>query len=402
MASHFAAVHMQKFKIGAVKGIQFHNQRERNSKTNKDIDPTKTEENYDLKNENKINYVRKVDEIIKNNVQTDRAIRKDAVVMCNFVVSSDKEFFEQMDEKATKSFFKESYEFFKEKYGEENIVACTVHMDEKTPHMHLSLVPVTEDHKLSAKRLFDRTGLRNVQEDYPKYMQSKGFDIKRGMDSEGVNKHIDTQKLKLIELEERNKLLLEENKKLEKELEHLKSEIQTPKLIMKTTNDIPRGSRAFGKVILKSDEYTKLRNDVEAFYNEKIQKEEFERKNIGLQQKLNTEINYSNNLVKESNKLNKDIEQLKLEYLKLQEQRNLCADFINKIPKEIKTKLPLKELIEKTNNIIKKPYKLDKHEVKREEIKERIKKENVAQNEIQNKTQIKPKMGNKNSFSMVD
>ncbi|MGL5617428.1 MAG: MobV family relaxase, partial [Sarcina sp.] len=124
MASHFAAVHMQKFKIGAVKGIQFHNQRERNSKTNKDIDPTKTEENYDLKNENKINYVRRVDEIIKNNVQTDRAIRKDAVVMCNFVVSSDKEFFEQMDEKATKSFFKESYEFFKEKYGEENIVAC--------------------------------------------------------------------------------------------------------------------------------------------------------------------------------------------------------------------------------------------------------------------------------------
>lgn len=398
MANHFAVIHVQKFKMNDVRGIQFHNQRERQSKTNKDIDYTKSHLNYDLKNESKINYVQKVKDVIKNNVKTNRAIRKDAVVMCNCIVTSDKEFFNKMDEKAIKSFFKDSYEFFKEKYGEENIISAQVHMDEKTPHMHLSLVPITQDGRLSAKKLFDKNGLRSLQDNYPKYIQNKGFDLKRGVDSEGVNKHIETQKLKLMELEERNKFLLEENKKLEKELEHLKSEIQTPKLIMRTVNDIPRGTRALGKVILKSDDYFNLRNDVEAYYNEKIQKEEFERKNISLKKELDAEINYSNKAIRESNKLNKEIEKLKFNNLKLLEKNNLYVDFINDIPKEFRVKLPIKELIENSNHISKRTQKFDKYEAKREEVKENIQKENIQQNDMSTKIKIK----NTNSFSMVD
>ena len=203
----FAVVHMQKFKTSGVKGIQFHNQRERESKTNPDIDKSKTDRNYDLHNSANIDFNKRVKEIIKNNVVTNKAIRKDAVVMCNFIVTSDKVFFDRLTDPEQKKFFEKSYEFFKNRYGEKNIVAANVHLDEKTPHMHLSLVPVTEDNRLSAKSLFDRKELRSLQDDFPKFIKEHGFDLERGIDAEGKNKHIETQKLKAMELEKKNKAL---------------------------------------------------------------------------------------------------------------------------------------------------------------------------------------------------
>jgi len=197
MAMSFAVVHMQKIKTAGLKGIQFHNQRERESKTNKDIIKEKTHLNYDLKNDTHIDFNKRVEEIIKNEVQTERAIRKDAVKMCNFVVTSDKSYLTSLGDKELNRYFEESYDFFKDRYGEAKIVSAIVHHDEYNPHMHLSLVPITEDHKLSAKRLFDRRELRSIQEDYPKHMQSRGFAVIRGVDAEGVNKHIETQELKL-------------------------------------------------------------------------------------------------------------------------------------------------------------------------------------------------------------
>lgn len=64
--------------------------------------------------------------------------------------------------------------------------------------MHLSLVPVTKDKKLSAKRLFDRNELRALQDDFPKFLNKNNFDLKRGLDAEGKNKHIETQRFKKI------------------------------------------------------------------------------------------------------------------------------------------------------------------------------------------------------------
>jgi len=43
--------------------------------------------------------------------------------------------------------------FIKEEVGEQNIFAATVHMDEKTPHMHICFTPITVDDKLSAKTI---------------------------------------------------------------------------------------------------------------------------------------------------------------------------------------------------------------------------------------------------------
>ena len=44
----YAVCRMQKVKSAGLKGMQFHNQRERKSRTNDDIDHERTRENYDI------------------------------------------------------------------------------------------------------------------------------------------------------------------------------------------------------------------------------------------------------------------------------------------------------------------------------------------------------------------
>ena len=46
------------------------------------------------------------------------------------------------------------YNFIARKYGEENIAAFVVHLDETNPHIHCTLVPITKSGKLSYKEVF--------------------------------------------------------------------------------------------------------------------------------------------------------------------------------------------------------------------------------------------------------
>lgn len=85
----YAVVHMMKIKSGAVGGIQSHNNREHEPKTNPDVDMSRSEDNYDLIPCD--NYKRSIKEKLSNFVESSRAVRKDAVVVCNFIVTSDNE-----------------------------------------------------------------------------------------------------------------------------------------------------------------------------------------------------------------------------------------------------------------------------------------------------------------------
>lgn len=66
--------------------------------------------------------------------------------LCHEVVDSDGEtFYVPNDDEECREFFKYSYDFFKEKHGEENIISAYVHMDENVPHMHFTFVPIVKD-----------------------------------------------------------------------------------------------------------------------------------------------------------------------------------------------------------------------------------------------------------------
>src|SRR5699024_11511986 len=80
---------MQKVKSAGLKGMQFHNQRERKSRTNDDIDHERTRENYDLKNDKNIDYNERVKEIIESQKTGTRKTRKDAVLVNELLRSEE-------------------------------------------------------------------------------------------------------------------------------------------------------------------------------------------------------------------------------------------------------------------------------------------------------------------------
>ena len=215
----FAVVRMIKLKSHDLKGVQFHNQRERESKTNPDIDESKSALNYDLLYANKIDYNKQVKQIIESQKEGTRKIRKDAVLVNELMVTSDKAFFENLTEDREKEFFKASVGFFQKRYGEQNIAYATVHKDERTPHLHLGIVPM-RDGKLQGKNVFNRKELLAMQDEYPKHMQSLGFDLQRG-ELGSKAEHVEKNRFKVAQAQENLKSLEKQQKALEGTVEDL-------------------------------------------------------------------------------------------------------------------------------------------------------------------------------------
>ncbi len=210
---------MQKMKAGNLGGIQKHNQREFVNHSNKDIDVERSEANYDLANEEPVNYQNHVSEIIDSQRESTRAIRKDAVLVNEWIITSDQEFFKDLSESDTRLFFQESFNFYADIFGRQNMAYAVVHMDETTPHMHLGVVPMVNG-KLSSKSVFNRKTLLEIQEELPKYLKEKGFDIERGMErSERKNLSVSTYK----------SVVNQAKKEAEKEVAEIKRQQKTEK-----------------------------------------------------------------------------------------------------------------------------------------------------------------------------
>ena len=218
---------MQKMKAENLIGIGNHNQRKTKNHSNPDIDTSLSELNYDLVNRTD-NYKKDIENFINENKSTTRAVRKDAVLINEWIITSDRKFFENLSDEDTKEFFISAKEYFAESFGEENIRYATVHLDESTPHLHMGIVPFDEDKKLSAKRVFNREALRNVQEDLPKLLQEKGFDIKRGLEGS------DRKNLTVPEF----KKLKEKEKEIEREIDRKKNELKSYTIETKIPNKI--------------------------------------------------------------------------------------------------------------------------------------------------------------------
>lgn len=209
----YGIIRVQKFKMSDVTGIQIHDKREKSkSHSNADIDFSKSNQNYSLlDDDDKRPFLHQIKEKIEN-LNLKKAIRKDAVVMCQILVTSDKKFFDTNSEQTEKEYFKNALEFIKEKYGADNIISAEVHKDEKTPHLHVNLVPIN-DNKLSAKSLFDRPLLYELQDEFYEKV-SRDFFLERGGQQE-KKRHKEINKFK-------KETLLKEEQELDKKEEEIK------------------------------------------------------------------------------------------------------------------------------------------------------------------------------------
>lgn len=181
-----------------VSGIQKHIQRETENYANKDIDKSKMHLNYDLINNTAIDFNQRVKKRIENGYAGKRKVRSDAIKLVDGIITSDNKFFEKLDNLDTKDFFSHALEFVKNEFGAENIMYATVHLDEKTPHLHFGFVPLTEDGRLTAKEVIGGKGKMSRRQDtFNKFMNDKGYELKRG-ESSMISKreHVETSEYK--------------------------------------------------------------------------------------------------------------------------------------------------------------------------------------------------------------
>jgi len=128
--------------------------------------------------------------IIKLQKDHDPRITKASVRCIEYLMTASPEafVFNSADGKLTasqesqnrwKDFIKNSHDFLVQKHGKENLVKFTIHMDEMTPHIHAFVVPITKDHRLSAKDfLGGKEKLQELQDSFADIMKPLG--LKRG------------------------------------------------------------------------------------------------------------------------------------------------------------------------------------------------------------------------------
>ena len=90
------------------------------------------------------------------------------------IITASPEFFNGKSKKEVQTYFTEAVAFMEKKIGKRNIFSAVVHMDEKTPHLHLCFTPITEDGRLSAKEILgNRAQLSQWQDEFHAHMKRR-------------------------------------------------------------------------------------------------------------------------------------------------------------------------------------------------------------------------------------
>ena len=117
--------------------------------------------------------------------------RRDSTRFVDTRITANPEFFKRKSPNEIQSFSQRAADFLIGRVGKENIVSAVVHMDEKTPHLHLVFVPLTEDNHLCAKEIIgNRANLTKWQDDFHAYMVEKYSNLEGGESANKSRKHI--------------------------------------------------------------------------------------------------------------------------------------------------------------------------------------------------------------------
>ena len=201
-----------------VKGKEM--EQERKGKiSNEDIDLDKTENNYDLVEDERTLHQR-----VKNRVdelkESGSRVQKNSVVMYSNILTVPEEQAKVWGEEKTDDYFKACYDFFSKEFGIENVVSAKVHKDETAPHMHLHFVPVNKENgRLQARVSMNKAKINYIHDELPKFLQERGFDVIRGKGrtEKNIENIHEYKEIKALEGK-----IEQEKKELNKELEEIK------------------------------------------------------------------------------------------------------------------------------------------------------------------------------------
>ena len=189
MAAQYAIMRFAKYKGPEISRIEAHNERTKEQyASNPDVDTTRSHLNFHL-----------VKPPGRYRTEAERQIaaagcrtRSDSVRLVETLITASPDFFRGKSRKEIRDFFQTALDFIQQKQNPETIISAVVHMDEKTPHMHLSFVPLTEDGRLSAKEIIgNRKKLTMWEDAFWEHMVQKFPELERGMSaSETGRDHI--------------------------------------------------------------------------------------------------------------------------------------------------------------------------------------------------------------------
>ena len=175
----FAILRFAKYKGPEISNIEAHNERTKEKyASNPDVDTSRSKDNFHIIQPT--NKYRAMSEALIKQYECPR-VRSDSVRIVETLITASPEFFKGKKKSGIRGFFEHAVDFLKQELGEDRLVSAVVHTDEKTPHMHVSFVPITQDGHLSAKRILgNRKTLTAWQDRYWKHMVDKYPELERG------------------------------------------------------------------------------------------------------------------------------------------------------------------------------------------------------------------------------
>lgn len=192
----YTILRFAKQKGGAARSIDAHHERTKEEyASNPDIDKSRIAQNYHL-----VTPRWSYEQEIKHRIQMAGCrVRRDSVKFVDILVTVSPEF-AKAHEAEMPEYFNRAFDFLKERVGEENIFSAVVHMDEKTPHMHLCFVPLTKDKRLSAKEILgNKKAMIQWQDDFYACMAERWPELERGTPAvETRRKHLTPQWYKKV------------------------------------------------------------------------------------------------------------------------------------------------------------------------------------------------------------
>ena len=178
MKAQYAILRFAKYKGPEIGRIESHNERTKEKyASNPDIDTSRSHLNFHLVFPERKYRAEAEKQIAEAGCRT----RSDSVRVVEVLVTASPEFFKGKKKAEIKAYFQEALDFIQQHQNPRTIISAVVHMDEKTPHMHLCFVPLTKDKRLSAKEIVgNKKKLTWWQDEFWKHMVKKYPDLERG------------------------------------------------------------------------------------------------------------------------------------------------------------------------------------------------------------------------------
>lgn len=248
----FAVVHLEKAK-GSDSGMSAHIERT--------IKPKNADEERTHLNQELIEFpdgIANRTEAIQYRLETaglQRKIGKNQVRAVRILLTGSPDDMKRIEQSGQlDNWCQDNLDWLKKTYGEENVVSAVLHLDETTPHIHATMIPIvttervrkrreegkkryrtknTNTPRLSADDVMSRAKLKEYQNTYAEIMAQYG--LKRGIDGSEA-KHISTSQYYRNLLNQSESIqgnisaLLEEQKEAQSELSRVKSDISKEKL----------------------------------------------------------------------------------------------------------------------------------------------------------------------------